>query len=312
MCSIDIPIMKGTTDATRPFSYPQRPQSTRSGLGEADRASDAGAGFVDFAVVHPQPTGLVFQKCAKLMPTGIVDRLGEAGFGEARTGDIANHDQLGAANDLCRFLVRPVLAGVFGLGMDGGDPAFLAGTLRHGQIIFVAAREVFPVVFETIGARRLIFEPQVNADLRFPLGRLRVFDFALDVHVPATTGILRKASGLGFACERTRQPEAKAATEINNRVVLKPKKADLEWHPTERVFAAAPFETAFAELLAACGVFPAYLGDCIRMQPQFLGTASRKVDQVKSAKPTPFSAPRQYRHFITEVPHRVDRPAHTL
>ena len=301
MCRIDIPIVSRATDATRPFSYPQRPQSTRSRLGKTSRASDAGAGFVHFAVGHSQPIGLVFQKYAKLMPTGIVDRLGEVGFRKAGTGDIANGNQLGAANDLGGCLVRPVLADVFNLGVNGSYPAFLAGTLRHGQFIFVAAREVFPVVFETIGARRLICKPQVNADFRVTLRCARVFNFALHVHIPAASRILREASGLGFAGKGTRQPEPEAATEIDHRVIFKVQKADLERDPAERVRATTPLEAALAELLAACGVLPAYLGEGIRMQPQFLGTSSGEIDQVVSGKPAPFPAPREYRHFVAEV-----------
>lgn len=308
MCSVDIPIMRDTTDATRPFSYPQRPQSTRPGLLKTGRASDAGAGFIDFAVVHPQPIGLVFQECAKLMPTGIVDRLRHAGFGKFRAGDIAHDDQLGAANDLCGFLVRPVFAGVFDLGVKGSHPAFLACTLRHGQIVCVAAREVFPVVLSPIRTRCLIFETQINANLSITKRRTCVFDFTLEVDVPTSTSVLGEASGFDVALDRARQPEFKGSPKVGDRVACNLQESGLERHPAQRLLAAAPLETPLAKLLASGGVLSAYLRDGIRVQAQLFRRASRQADQVVGSQHAAFSAPCQDLDFIAEVPHGMHSP----
>jgi hypothetical protein len=59
MRSVDIPIMQDTTGATRPFSYPQRPQSTRSASLEAGRASDAGERFTGWSAEPSKPAGFV-------------------------------------------------------------------------------------------------------------------------------------------------------------------------------------------------------------------------------------------------------------
>jgi hypothetical protein len=90
MRSVDVAVMHHTTRRTLPYSYPQCAQSTRASARTAHRASHTGVGFVDFAVDHAQPFGLVFQACAKLAPARIIDGLGHGGFGELGTGDVAD------------------------------------------------------------------------------------------------------------------------------------------------------------------------------------------------------------------------------
>ena len=81
MGRVDVSIMRGTILRTRPYSYAQRPQSTRAGSVEAARASNAGPGFVDFAVGRSKPHGFVVQERAKLTPPGVIHGSRHGGSG---------------------------------------------------------------------------------------------------------------------------------------------------------------------------------------------------------------------------------------
>ena len=100
MRAVDIPMMPSTARAARPFSYPQRTQSTRSRPLETDRASDAGEHFADWDADTSKPNGFVFQLMSDHAPARIVGRFGHAGFGQLRTGHIAYGDEIGAAAQL--------------------------------------------------------------------------------------------------------------------------------------------------------------------------------------------------------------------
>src|SRR5262245_48914957 len=110
MRTIAVALMYGSTIGTRPHSYLQLTQSTRTRLVETDRASHTGERFIDFAIVHTQPVGLVFQACAKLAPSHVVRGFGHGCFGKLATRDIAHHNQPGAVDNGGSGFVCPVFA----------------------------------------------------------------------------------------------------------------------------------------------------------------------------------------------------------
>jgi hypothetical protein len=85
MRRVDIPMMRDTTGATRPFSYPQRTQSTRPTSSEAARASDTGERFPDRDADTSKPNGFVGQLMSDHAPARIIGRFGHLGFGHKET-----------------------------------------------------------------------------------------------------------------------------------------------------------------------------------------------------------------------------------
>ena len=207
MRRVDIPMMRDTTGATRPFSYPQRTQSTRPTSSEAARASDTGERFPDRDADTSKPNGFVGQLMSDHAPARIIGRFGHLGCGHLGTGDIAHRDERVMAGNGRRNLVRPVFANILDFGVNRLDTVLFPGPLRHRQIVFVLARQVLPVVDDSIGTRDLIFQAQVNPhgiQAKLELGL--VFDLAVQIEVPAPTGVLREAAEFDPAADTTREP----------------------------------------------------------------------------------------------------------
>ena len=90
--SIDIPIMRDTTGATSPLSYPQRTQSTRTRPCETGRASHAGEPFTTWDADTSKPDGFVVQLLSDHAPGRIVGRCGKRSVCKLGAGHIAYHD----------------------------------------------------------------------------------------------------------------------------------------------------------------------------------------------------------------------------
>jgi len=152
MRAVDIPVMPSTTDAARPYSYPQRTQSTRSGPLKADRASDAGEHLADCDADTSKPDGFVVQLMSDHAPTHIVGRFGYAGFGQLRTGHVANRDEVGTTDNRRGDLVRPVFANIFDLGSISGRPkVYSHSILPKGSNMPIIARIVYKEVRVSLG-----------------------------------------------------------------------------------------------------------------------------------------------------------------
>ena len=134
LCSVDVPIMRHTTRATRPRSYPQRPQSTRTRPRETGRASDAGEHFTDWDADTSKPDGFVGQLVSEHAPASIIGRFGERSFHQLDAGDVTHGDEPGTSGNGGRGFVRPVLADVLDLGVDGRDSRLFAGALGKRQL----------------------------------------------------------------------------------------------------------------------------------------------------------------------------------
>lgn len=310
MCTVDITLMPGTTDTTRPHSYAELPQSTGASKTITDPASTARPEFADLHVRHAKPGGFVSQACPGDAPRGIVGRFGKRGFGKFRAGDIAHGNQCGTLHNLCCGLVCPVFATVGDFCVYCLDALRLSGSLCHRQGIFMRAREIISGErLRQMCTGNLVSESQVNTDLRIPNRHTRVFNLTLEVDVPPTSGILRKATSLHYSLNRTREPKAETSLQIFDRVALDLQKPCLKRYPSKRVFATAPLQPALLKLDASCDVLPAYLADGIGVQTQLHARASAQVDQFKYRQPVLVSAQYQHGDFITKVPHGIHGPA---
>jgi len=101
------PIMRDTTGATRPFSYSQRTQSTRSASREAGRASHAGERFTGWDAEPSKPAGFVGQLSSGDAPTRIIGRFGQASFGQLRTRYIPVIEVRRAAHNRVTVQAKP-------------------------------------------------------------------------------------------------------------------------------------------------------------------------------------------------------------
>ena len=104
---------------------PSVPQSTRTRPRETGRASDAGEHFTDWDADTSKPDGFVGQLVSAHAPARIIGRFGEAGFDQLDAGDVTHGDEPGTSGNGGRDFVRPVLADVLDLGVDGRDRGFL-------------------------------------------------------------------------------------------------------------------------------------------------------------------------------------------
>jgi hypothetical protein len=136
------------------------------------------------------------------------------GFGKPGTGDIANRNQACTVHNGCGRFVRPVFAAIGDLGMDGFDALLLACTLGHRHGVFIGARQVVSGVrFIEVAALELIRRPQINTNLSIPQRYAGVLNLALDVDVPAATGILGETPSFWCPFDGARGPEAISVAE---------------------------------------------------------------------------------------------------
>ena len=248
MCSIDIPIMRDTTRATRPFSYQQVTQSTRTRPLKTNRASHRAERFTDWDAGTSKPNGFVGQLMSAYAPARIIGRFGQAGFGELDARHVTHGDEPRTPGNGRRDFVRPVLAGVLDLGVQGRDAAFFAGTPSQGQSVLIGASQVIPAVHDPIRAGNLVAQSEVNADLGLPKRFATVGNLAVQVNIPAATAILREATRFDLACDFAREPEMEKATAVFHGVANQTNAAHLEGYPTKRAFMATPGQARFAAL----------------------------------------------------------------
>lgn len=289
---IDISIMRDTTLATSPVSYPQCTQSTRSRPLQAGRASYAGERFANWHTKPSKPTGFVLQLGSGHVPTRIIGRFGKTGFDQLGTRDIAHIEKRRPLHNLSGDLMRPVFSNMFNLGLQGRYPLFFAGTLGFCQLLGIRARDVFAAMFDAIGAGNLVFEAQVDANgikRQLKLGGIR--SLALERDIPTATSILDKTAGLDLTLDFTREPQSKDATEITHCVFNELDGSGFEGYPAQRFLAATPLETPLAKLLARLGVLKTNLVDGIAVQAEQSTRSRTKAGEIIAREPLSISAP---------------------
>ena len=80
--------------------------------------------------------------------------------------------------------------------------------------------KVLTAVDDPIGAGNLVHQPQIDTNLCLPYGCCRIGHLTLEVDVPASSRILRKASRLDDALDGPRQPQTKAVSAVGDRVLV--------------------------------------------------------------------------------------------
>lgn len=203
-------------------------------------------------------------------------------------------------DDLGRDLVRPVLTGILDLGVDRLDPILFACSLRHGQLVFIVAREVFPTVrLVHVRAGNLIFQAKVDTHRIQAEFQLRfVFDFALQVDVPAAPVVLGKAALFDVAESHAREPQAKETPAVPDAVADELDAIRLERYPAQRTLAATPGQTTLAELLALFRKLRTDALDGMGLQTEFSAASSRKLMQIVSRQPLVVSSKGKHGNFV--------------
>lgn len=241
-------------------------------------------------------------------PGRIIGRFGQLRLGQLRTGHIAHDDALGASGDGGRDLVRPVFALILDLGVNGLNALFLARALRQGQLVFVLTGEVLAAIgVAHVGAGDLVFDTQIDANLCLPHRLCCVFNLALQVDVPASTGVLGEAAFFDHALDVSGTPQAKQATGVPDGIADEFDAVHFERYPAQMPLAAAPGKTTLAELLTLLDILRANALDGVGMKAEFRRTASRELVQVVGREPLAISTQGQHRDFVTIVPHIVHR-----
>jgi hypothetical protein len=312
MCRVAIPIMQRPTMHTRPHSYAQVTQSARTCLCQTGRASNRGPRLIDVIHGHAKPFGFVGKRGPKLAPSGIKYGFGQARLDQFDAGDIADIERLRTTHNVgCRF-VCPIVAAISNLRMESGDTFFLVRSLGHRQRLFMLPGQVLSGIDHPVRARRLVFQPQVDADLRLPNGDPRVGNLALEIDVPPASGILRKTAGLDLAAQLSGLPEPQTFALVRNVVQLLTDTPPLERYPAERLFTAPPLQTNLFELPPFLDVLLADFTERIRVQSQFMTSSRREGNQLEGRDKALLTPPRQQRDLIAVVPDGIDRPAHAL
>lgn len=242
--------------------------------------------FVDFEIPGSVPAGLVAELVLQHRPTRIQDGLRHLGLCEFGRADISDDDEFVFASDLCRPLVEMMAARVSDLGVDRADATLVAGTLRDGERGFVLAIVAECRDNEAIAARGDGLEPEIDADMSGS-GRQLLVDLAIKADIPASSGVLGKASRFDDTADVPRLPKMEAALSIDDAVAIRFDGLRLEWHPAKRTLwpeARAKSRTTFVLLSRECEL-AANLANAGGQNAEFRATAAGQVDEVERARP---------------------------
>ena len=236
MCRVHIPMMQRTTGRAAPFSYPQRPQSTRPGPLQAGRASDAGEHLTAWDADTSKPDGFVVQLMSGDAPGSIIGRFGKWGLGQLRAGGIADNEQSCAtANGGCDF-VRPVSPDIGNFGMECLDPLRFACTLGKRQCVFIGTCEILATVDAPVRAGDLMDKPKINANLGLPHGLCTVDNLALQIDIPPAPSVLGETARFDRAPNGTGQPQPEAMPTVCDDIAGEADIGGLEGNPAQRAF----------------------------------------------------------------------------
>jgi hypothetical protein len=270
MRSIGITIMHDTAAGTTPDSYAQLTQSTRPCLGETGRASQAGPGFIDFAVRDTKPHGFIGKHRAKLAPSSIEHGFCHTSFGKFGRRDVPHRNQAGLLDNGGRDFVCPVFALVGDLRMDVLDALGFVRPLCHGQGIFMSPGQILAGVFDAIRTGNQVFQTKINPDFSGTVRRRWQCNLALQIDIPMPTGILRKAASFQGALDGSRLPEAEMLAFQAQDSCTEFDGTSLERNPAQRPLLASPAQPDFVKLPALLDVFIADLTERIGMQAELV------------------------------------------
>src|SRR5262245_31609649 len=179
----------------------------------------------------------------------------------------------------------PVCTYIRDLRMDGLDTFLFASPLSESKRLFMSTSQIVPTIDDAIRTGNLISQPQINPDFCLPYRLDGIYNLTLEIDVPTTPSILRKAASLDSPFNRTRQPEAEAMPTIRNGVAIKTDIGSVvgttpKGDPVARPFLATPLQFDLLKLFAPRGVFVTDALNGIRRQMQVLRGACGQCLQV--------------------------------
>ena len=135
-------------------------------------------------------------------------------------------------------------------------------------------------------------------------------NLALQVDIPASTGILREVPGFDGAFNWTRQPQAKDPSTEVDAVPLSTDGLVGEGNPAERTLAGTPGQTESCGIAASDDIFRTdvwMVWEAVRALWKCHNSACRSWHRQEASIPSPG----KHGDLVAVVPHAVDGPRHT-
>src|SRR5262245_6027467 len=236
-----------------------------------------------FNISSPVPSGLIAKLIAERRPAGVEHGLCHPRLDQLDRVHIADGDQTVRSSNTRRLLVEMVAPGVGDLGVDRGNAAPVSGAARLGERGFVSAVMPQRRHHAAIAACGKLLEAKVDADLT-GTGRQPVGHLALKGDIPAAARVLHKTAGLDLAADLARQPDVKSALQIGDAAAVDLDGALDKRHPAQALLDRAPARTT-PDRITACGKVTADGLNRVRVQAEFLASASAELHQVKGRGP---------------------------
>lgn len=282
---IDITVVNRTAVVATPFSHSERAHAFGAvcGYRSASRARPGTISLVDFLVFNSVPKGLIAEHSSEGRPTSIQHRLRHSGFGESRSRDIPDDNALVGAHQPGRNFVEVIAPGVGDLGVDGNDPAPVAGALGSRQLRGIPCsmpqvRDDLAVAADSQGLKT-----EVDADLAIAM-RCDNFRFNSEIEVPAAPRITGEGGrlDLGVGREITSPPKRIGTVPESHRVISKANSlvGMTDWNPIQVFLGRAPSGMS-AGTVACDGELSANSAYRVGVQPEFLRTSARQGREIE-------------------------------
>ena len=107
-------------------------------------------------------------------------------------------------------------------------------------------------------------------------------------------------------------PKAKPPLQVADCATCDLQTACLERNPAQRAFAAAPLQAPLPTGFSLRYILSADFADGVAVESQLDRGTSRQGDQVKGRQEPLVTTQSKQTDFLTEIPHRIDRPRHPL
>jgi hypothetical protein len=286
---VDIAIMEMTTTTAYPLPYSKVCDTVRPRVGKASttRTDLGGKALVDFLIPRAMLNSLVREHCTEVRPRSIKNGLGHVGFGQACGVDIANRNIVKVPHDSVREFVQEVLAATVDLGVNLGDSAFLARSLRLAQSVLKRPVPVGILNFLACRKRSELFQPQINADKALERSQGGIAKLDCDIQEPTSASVtaeVRRVRDLALRqLARVEHPESIARKP--KRIALTFEVTAFQGNPCERLPAAIA-QVWPTTLISRLRVLLTYGVNRPRMQSKFVGTPCGQAIQVEPARPT--------------------------
>lgn len=272
----------------------------------ASRADLRRKPFTNFFVDRAFSNGFVREHLFEVVPTGIMNGLGKAGFANRAGAHIANVNVRVISDNSSRGLMQVVAALGRHLGVNSRHKALFTPALGLGKAILGLPIERLGFNLVARGKRSQVLQSQVDADRIHGKIAQPISHFNADVKIPVTTSVLReRASVFDFALRK--RPGFKNSVNLlaitkpawNNLKILSPKR-----NPAERL----PPAPAKPRAAVQPSAFFIKFGDLLnraRVHREFFARPRHQRRQIEITQPLPPATNRGLLRFIAEVPNNI-------